>query len=53
MPPQIQNQGFILITVIILLSVLLILVMDNLHNAALQLKIVHHQLKKSTISSSD
>lgn len=49
MIPTKQNKGFILITVIILLSILMLLVADNLHNAALQLKIVNHQLKKSTI----
>lgn len=40
-----RQQGFILISVVILLAVLLILVLENFHNAALQLKIVNHQLR--------
>lgn len=39
------TTGFVLLTVMILLTIIALLVMDNLYNADLQLKITNHQLK--------
>ncbi len=48
-----REKGFILITVLVFLCVITLIIANNFHNAAMQLKISHHQLKKLTNQKDD